>query len=165
MKRTRLSVAGFALAVAAALLVGSAVAYFSASGTGNAAAAVTKLTAPTISAATPAAGGAVTLTWGAVTPPGEGTVTYYVTRDGGEPAGNCPGKPAPTSVTTCVDGAVPIGEHTYEVTALWRTWEARSAAKTAKITVGTVVAFTVASSATSIALCQSSHATHAEAGR
>ncbi len=160
MKRARLSgVAGFAVAVAAVLLVGSAVAYFSANGTGNAAAAVTKLTAPTITAATPASGGAVTLTWSAVTPPGEGPVSYYVTRDGGEPAGNCPGKPAPGAVTTCVDGAVPIGEHTYELTAVWRTWEATSSGKTAKITVGTVVAFTVAASAASITAGGSSNLT------
>jgi hypothetical protein len=160
MKRARLSgVAGFALAVACVLLVGNAVAYFSANGAGSAAGAVSKLTAPTISAATPAAGGAVTLTWGAVTPPGEGAVTYYVIRDGGEPAGTCPGKPTPTAVTTCVDGAVPIGEHVYEVTAVWHSWEATSSAKTAKITVGTVVAFTVAASATSITAGGSSNLT------
>jgi len=160
MKRARLSgVAGFALAVACVLLVGNAVAYFSANGAGSAAGAVSKLTAPTISAATPAAGGAVTLTWSAVTPPGEGAVTYYVTRDGGEPAGNCPGKPAPSAVTTCIDGTVPIGEHTYEVTAVWHTWEAKSSGKTAKITVGTVAAFTVAASATSITAGGSSNLT------
>jgi hypothetical protein len=160
MKRARLSgVASFALAVACVLLVGNAVAYFSANGAGSAAGAVTKLTAPTISTATPAAGGAVTLTWGAVTPPGEGAVTYYVTRDSGEPAGNCPGKPAPTAVTTCIDGAVPIGEHVYEVTAVWHSWEATSSGKTAKITVGTVVAFTVAASATSITAGGSSNLT------
>jgi hypothetical protein len=160
MKRARLSsVTGFALAVAGVFLVGNAVAYFSASGAGSAAGAVSKLAAPTISAATPAAGGAVTLTWSAVTPPGEGAVAYYVTRDGGEPSGNCPGEPAPSAVTTCVDGAVPIGEHTYEVTAVWHSWEATSSAKTAKITVGTVVAFTVAASATSITAGGSSNLT------
>src|SRR6476620_11611153 len=159
-KRVRSSgVAGFLIGVLAIALAGNAVAYFSGRGTGNAAAAVSKLTAPTISAATPAAGGAVTLTWGAVTPPGEGTVTYYVRRDGGEPAGNCPGKAAPTAVTTCVDGAVPIGEHTYEVTAVWHTWEATSAGKTAKITVGVVTSFTVAASATSIVAGGSSNLT------
>jgi hypothetical protein len=146
----RSGIAGFLLGVLAIALAGTAIAYFSGSGAGNAAAAVSKLTAPTITAATPAAGGAVSLTWSAMTPPGEGTVTYYVTRDGGEPAGNCPGKPAPTAATSCTDGAVPIGEHTYEVTALWRTWAATSAGKTAKITVGTVTSFTVAASATSI---------------
>lgn len=150
-KRMRRSgIAGFLLGLLAIVLAGSAVAYFSGSGAGNAAAAVSKLTAPTITTATPAAGGAVSLSWSAMTPPGEGTVTYYVTRDGGEPAGNCPRKSGPTGVTSCTDGAVPIGEHTYEVTALWRTWEATSAGKTAKITVGTVASFTVAASATSI---------------
>jgi len=151
MKRVRFGgVAGVLLGAFTLALAGSAIAYFSGNGTGNAAAAVSKLTAPTISAATPAAGGAVTLTWGAVTPPGEGAVTYFVTRDGGVPAGNCPAQAAPTAVTTCIDGAVPIGEHVYEVTAVWRSWEAEGAAKTAKITVGTVVAFTVSASATSI---------------
>jgi hypothetical protein len=151
MKRVRLSgFAGLLLAAAAIALAGSALAFFSANGTGNAAAAVSKLTAPTITAATPAAGGAVTLTWSAVTPPGEGTVTYYVTRDGGKPGGNCPDQTAPTAVTTCIDGAVPIGEHTYVVTAVWHTWEAKGEGKTAKITVGVVTNFTVSASATSI---------------
>ncbi len=89
----RLCAAGLAAVLLAALAVtvgSSALAYFSGEGSGSASAAVTKLTAPTISAATPAAGGTVTLTWGAVTPPGAGSVTYSVTRDGGNPAGTCP---------------------------------------------------------------------------
>jgi hypothetical protein len=160
MKRVRLSgVAGILLGAIAIALAGTAIAYFSGSGTGNAAAAVSKLTAPTITAATPAAGGAVTLTWGAVTPPGEGTVTYYVTRDGGKPGGTCPDQTAPAAVTTCIDGAVPIGEHTYTVTATWRSWEAEGAAKTAKITVGTVTSFTLSASATSIVAGGSSNLT------
>ncbi|HKH64199.1 MAG TPA: hypothetical protein VKA35_01915 [Solirubrobacterales bacterium] len=151
MRRPRLSgFAGCLVAVGAIALAASAFAYFSVNGTGNAAAAVTKLTAPTITAATPAAGGAVTLTWSAMTPPGEGTVSYYVKRDGGIPGGNCPSQSSPSGVTTCIDGAVPIGEHTYEVIALWRTWEATSSGKTAKITTGAVAAFTVAASATAI---------------
>ena len=60
--------ASLGVAVVAAS-AGSALAYFSATGAGNAAAAVSKLTAPTITAATPAAGGTVALTWGAVTRP------------------------------------------------------------------------------------------------
>jgi hypothetical protein len=160
MKRLRLTgVSGSIIAVTVAALAGSALAYFSDDGAGNAAAAVSKLNAPTITAATPAAGGAVTLTWSAVTPPGEGAVTYYVTRDGGKPAGNCPDQTAPTTVTTCIDGAVPIGEHTYEVIALWRSWQAKSTAKTAKITIGAVVAFTVSASATSIVAGGSSNLT------
>ncbi len=150
MRPRKTGVAGFLLALVAVAVAGSALAFFSANGTGSASAAVTKLTAPTITAATPAAGGAVTLTWSAMTPPGEGTVSYYVERDGGTPAGNCPSQSSPSGVTTCVDGAVPIGEHTYEVVALWRTWEATSSGKTAKITTGVTTAFTVSASASSI---------------
>ncbi|HEX3041131.1 MAG TPA: hypothetical protein VHP56_03470 [Solirubrobacterales bacterium] len=151
--------AGLLLCSITVALAGSAIAYFSGNGAGNAAAAVSKLNAPTITAATPAAGGAVTLTWGAVTPPGEGAVTYYVTRDGGKPGGTCPDQTAPTAVITCVDGAVPIGEHTYVVTAVWHTWEAAGAGKTAKITVGAVASFTVSASATSIVAGGSSNLT------
>lgn len=160
MRRVRATrIAGVLITVAAVAMAGDAIAYFSGNGTGNAAAAVSKLTAPTISAATPAAGGTVTLTWGAVTAPGEGSVTYYVTRDGGEPSGNCPDQEAPTTVTTCVDGSVPIGEHTYVVTAVWHTLETSSSAKTAKVTVGAVTSFTVSASATSIVAGGSSNLT------
>src|SRR6478752_1785498 len=111
MKRVRLSgFAGLLLSVVAIALAGSAIAYFSASGTGNAAAAVSKLTAP-------------------------------------------------TAVTTCVDGAVPIGEHTYVVTAVWHTLETSGSGKTAKITVGAVASFTVSASATSIVAGGSSNLT------
>jgi len=160
MKRLRLTgVAGCLVAATIVALAGSAIAYFTANGAGNAAAAVTKLTAPTISTATPAAGGTVTLTWGAVTPPGEGHVTYYVKRDGGAPAGNCPSQSAPTAVTTCTDGAVPIGEHTYEVTAVWHTWEATSAGKTAKVTIGVATNFTISASPTALTAGGSSNLT------
>ena len=160
MKRVRLSgVAGSILVVALLALVASALSYFTANGTGNASAAVSQLTAPTITAATPAAGGTVALTWNAMTAPGEGTVTYYVTRDGGKPAGNCPEQSAPTAVTTCTDGSVPIGEHTYTVTAIWRTWQATSAGKTAKVTIGAAASFTVSASATSITAGGSSNLT------
>lgn len=147
----RLSAAGLAVSLLAALAVafgGSALAYFSSSGSGTALAAVTKLTAPTISAATAAAGGTVTLTWGAVTPPGTGSVTYYVTRDGGTPAGTCPAKAAPTTVVTCKDSGLSIAEHTYTVTALWHTWTAVSGTKTATVTVGEATKFTISANTT-----------------
>lgn len=140
---------GLAATLLAALTVamgGSALAYFSSVGSGSASAAVTKLTAPTISAATPAAGGTVTLTWGAVTPPGTGSATYYVTRDGGDPAGNCPINTTPTTVTTCKDSGVAVGEHTYRVTATWETWTAVGAAKTASVTIGEATKFTISGS-------------------
>jgi hypothetical protein len=145
----RLCTAGLATTLLAALVVavgGSALAYFSGAGSGSASAAVTKLTAPTISAATPAVGGTVTLTWGAVTPPGATSVTYYVTRDGGNPAGNCPIETAPTTVITCKDSGVAVGEHTYTVTAKWKTWTAVGAAKKASVTIGEATKFTISGS-------------------
>jgi hypothetical protein len=145
----RLSAAGLAAAMLALLAValgGSALAYFSSEGSGSASAAVTKLTAPTISAATPAAGGTVTLTWGAVTPPGTGSVTYFVSRDGGNPAGTCPTAAAPTTVITCKDSGVAVGEHVYRVTALWETWTAVGGTKTANVTIGETTQFTISGS-------------------
>jgi hypothetical protein len=131
---------GGALAVALLLATasGTALAYFTTTGAGSTSAGVSKLTAPTISTATPVAGGTVALTWGAITPPGTGTVTYAVTRDGGVPAGNCPSSAAPIAVTTCTDSGVEIGTHSYTVTAKWRSWSAASTAATAQITVGPV---------------------------
>lgn len=137
-----------ALAGLAALAGSSALAYFSGGGSGTASAAVTTLTTPTISAATPVAGGMVTVTWGAVTPPGTGSVTYYVTRDGGEPAGTCPTQKEPKAVTTCKDEEVSIGEHSYKVVAVWQSWSKTSAAKAAKVTVGEAVKFTISGSTT-----------------
>jgi hypothetical protein len=143
----RLCGAGLAAALLVAVTVGGdALAYFSSVGSGSASAAVTKLTAPTISTATPAAGGTVALTWGAVTPPGAGSVTYYVTRDGGNPAGTCPTKAAPTAALTCTDSGLAIGEHTYSVTARWNSWTAVGGSKTANVTVGEATKFTISGS-------------------
>lgn len=148
MRRTGpLRVAGIVLAVMlSSVLAGGALAYFSTSGVGSALAAVKALSAPTISAATPG-GGAVTLTWGAVTAPGPGTVTYSVKRDGGEVGGSCPGTAEPESVLTCIDGGVAIGNHSYTVTARWRSWSATSSSSAAKVTFGeaTDLALTAAS--------------------
>ena len=73
-----------------------------------------------------------------------------MTRDGGEPAGNCPGEAAATTVKTCVDEKVPVGKHSYEVTALWHTWEATSTAKSVEVSIGATAYFTVSATATSI---------------
>lgn len=150
MRRLLSSVAFALLAIGAVVVAGSAVAYFSSKGTGSAQAAVTKLTAPTISAVT-VTGSAVALTWGAVTPPGSGTVRYYVTRDGGQPAGTCATPVAPQTATKCTDAGLVIGEHTYTVTATWETWTATGGAKTAKTTVGPATQFTIAASNTTLA--------------
>lgn len=136
------------LLIAAVAIGGNALAFFTSSGSGTASAAVTKLNATTISAATAAAGGTVSLTWGAVTAPGAGSVTYYVTRDGGDAAGTCPTKAAPTTVVTCKDSGVAIGEHSYTVTAIWETWSAVSAVKKATVTIGETTKFTISGSTT-----------------
>ncbi|MFL5872808.1 MAG: beta strand repeat-containing protein [Solirubrobacterales bacterium] len=150
MKRLASPALAIVVASVTVVLGGSALAYFSSQGLGTAQAAVGKLTAPTISAATPAAGGTVTLTWGAVTPPGPESVRYYVTRDGSAAAGTCPTAAAPTTVITCKDAGVPIGEHIYVVTAVWETWSAVSGAKTANVTVGEATKFTISGSASSM---------------
>ncbi|HEY1855605.1 MAG TPA: hypothetical protein VGG40_13560 [Solirubrobacterales bacterium] len=148
-RAVRPAVALATLAIWMAALTGTAFAWFASTGGGSVQITASTLTAPTISAATAAAGGTVTLTWGAVTAPGSGTVGYYVTRDGGEPAGNCPTRAEPeSSITTCKDAEVPIGEHSYKVVAVYHGWTRTSAAKTAKVTIGETVKFTISGSTT-----------------
>jgi hypothetical protein len=135
-------IAGAALAIALiGMASGTAVAYFSTTGAGDASAGISKLSTVTITAATPAAGGTVTLSWSAVTAPGSGAVTYAVSRDGGKPEGTCPGFSSKTSVTTCIDSGLDVGTHSYVVTAYWRSWSGTSATSTAKITVGPATHF------------------------
>lgn len=139
--------AGVAASAVAIALSVSAFAYFSGDGVGTASAGVGKLTAPAITTVTPAAGGTVALAWGAVTAPGEGAVQYFVSRDGGDPAGTCAAPAVPAAATSCKDAAVPIGTHTYTVTAVWRSWSATSNAVTAKITVGEPTHFAISAAA------------------
>ncbi len=124
------------LVILAATVSGTAVAYFSTSGTGSAAAGVSKLSTPLITAATPAAGGTVALSWSAVSAPDSGTVTYSVSRNGGSPAGTCPSSASPAAVTSCTDSGLEPGTYSYVVTATWRSWTSASAVSQAKITVG-----------------------------
>ncbi len=94
---------GAAVAAVTVTAVGvSAWAYWTSIAEGSGPVSGTTLEAPT---PTMAAGPeAVNLSWTPVTPPAPGTVTYYVRRDGGTPAGNGPTSAAPTSVTSCTDG-------------------------------------------------------------
>jgi hypothetical protein len=129
-----------ALTVAATALLAAALdasAYVTASGSGSARASVTTLAASTITRASTAAG-SVTLTWSAVTAPATGSVTYYVSRDGGAASAACPSAAAPTSATSCTDTGVSAGAHQYTVTAVWRTWTRTSAA--ANVTLASGVA-------------------------
>jgi hypothetical protein len=127
-----------------------ALAYFTATGSGTASAAVSQLSSPAITAATPAAGGTVALTWKAVTAPGAGTVKYYLTRNGGQPAGTCPVVSSPQAVTSCTDSGLSPGTYEYVVTAVWSSWDVSSAVATAKVTVGPAAQFSLSGSASTM---------------
>src|ERR1700747_648216 len=91
------SVALAAAVSAGSQLTGTALAYWPGlAGEGSGKVVLGSLAAPPITSATPG-GEAASLTWSAVTAPGSGTVEYYVTRDGGSPAGTCPSKTAPST--------------------------------------------------------------------
>jgi hypothetical protein len=126
---------------------GSALGYYTSSGTGNGSKVVGSLTVPTISAATPAVGGTVALTWAkGSTPTG---VAYYVTRNGGAPGGNCPTQAVPQNdISTCTDSGLEPGTYTYKVFAKYRTFSATSAGVEAKVTVGPADHFLLAVAST-----------------
>jgi hypothetical protein len=109
--------------------------YWSAVGNGGGSANVATLAAPTITAAT-AGAETVELSWSAVSAPGEGTVEYYVTRDGASPSAACPSASAPSSVSSCTDTNVPVGTHKYAVTALWRSWSTEGEAHSVTVSFG-----------------------------
>jgi len=132
--RGRLLKLGLPTLAVLAVAVG-AWAYWSTGGSGSASANVGTFTAPTITSATPGAG-TVALSWSGVTPPGSGSVAYYVTRDGGSAGTACPSSSSPSSVTSCTDAGVSAGDHTYTVTAVWRTWTATSASASVHLASG-----------------------------
>ncbi len=127
-------------------------AYWSAQGTASASASVAPFTAATLTA-TPGAG-AVELSWTKVTPPGEGSVRYYVTRLG-EALGagsSCPSTRATAKTEAelgargCSDEPVAVGEtRRYTVTAVWRTWTAESSEQSATVTYGPVTQLVLSS--------------------
>ncbi len=121
--------------MALSLLAAGAIAYWSNTGQANASAILATLPSPTISSATPGAQ-TVELAWSAITPPANGTVEYFVARDGGAPSSGCPSSSSRSTVTSCTDTGVSIGTHEYTVTAVWRTWTATSTAKSAVVAYG-----------------------------
>jgi hypothetical protein len=122
-----------ALTVLAVLgLSAAAFAFWRGQGSGTASGSVGTLSAPVIGTLTPGPGTAE-INWSAVTPPGSGAVSYYVSRDGGSPAGNCPTASAPGALTSCTDSGVSAGAHEYTVTAVWRSWTARSGAASVEV--------------------------------
>jgi hypothetical protein len=126
---------------------GSALSYYTSNGSGSGEKVLGSLTVPTISAATPAAGGTVALTWAkGSTPTG---VAYYLTRNGGAPAGSCPTQSEPQNdISTCTDAGLEPGTYTYKVFAKYRTWSATSATVEAKVTIGPADHFVLAVAST-----------------
>ena len=120
-RRTWLSLGGGLLLAFA--LVSNVHAYWTTSGAGIGDGTAGTLAAPAVSGI--AGPGIVSLSWTAVTPPGTGTVAYYVTR-GGDAGGNCPTSAAPAPVLTCTDSGLSAGTYTYTVTAVWRSWTSGS---------------------------------------
>jgi hypothetical protein len=125
---------------------GTAIAYFTTNGAGESETkTITALTQPTITTATPAAGGTVTLNWATVTAPGTGSVSYKVERNGGGANGTCA---STLSLTNCVDSGLKAGTYTYVVTAKWRSWSATSSGKAATVAVGPVHHFVLSAATT-----------------
>ncbi len=139
---------GVALALAVTSLTAAAAAYWVAAGTGTSLAGVSDLPSPTLTAT--AGGETVQLEWTAVTPPGSGAVTYYVTGEGGTPGTGCPTAGAPTTVTSCTETGVSIGVHTYEITAVWRSWTSASEKQSVTVTSGPATHLVLAASKTEL---------------
>jgi hypothetical protein len=118
-----------AFSLLAITATGTAIAYFTTTGAGNSnPAVVSAIAKPTITAATAATGGTVALTWGAVTAPGSGTVTYTVSRNGEKADGTCS---STLTALSCTDSGLEPGTYSYVVTAKWRSWTASSSTKAA----------------------------------
>lgn len=137
------AIAAAVCAVALVAAVSDANAYWTAAGRASASASVTALPASTVTATNTGAG-AVALRWSAVTAPASGTVTYWISRDGGAASAACPSAAAPTTATSCTDTGVAAGAHSYVVTAVWRSWTKASAGARVIVAYGvaTQLAFT-----------------------
>jgi hypothetical protein len=139
MRRLSSSIAAIAAFVLLTMSAAStAVAYFTTTGTGASAPSVVSAIAKPVVVATPATGGTVTLTWGEVTAPGTGNVTYTVSRNGEKAGGTCS---TTLSVLTCTDSGLEPGTYNYVVTAKWRSWTATSSTKVATVAVGPIDRF------------------------
>ena len=117
------------IAVLALILapVGAASAYWPATGTGTAVSTTAVLPAPTDVTVPATSTGDVTVAWtpssGSPSPTG-----YFVTRTAGAVTVNVCGSSAAVLLTgtSCVDPALADGTYSYRVTAVFRTWTARS---------------------------------------
>jgi hypothetical protein len=145
--RRRVSIPWLSALAIAAISSGVSWAYFTSVGSGTSAGSVTSLSAPAITGATPGPG-TVALNWSAVTAPGSGSVSYYVTRDGGAPGGNCPTSSSPSSVTSCTDSGLSPGTYSYTVTVQWRTWTATSSPTNVTVSTGVATQLSLSAGST-----------------
>lgn len=129
---TRRRVKVVAASTLALLAVSAAAwAFLTALGIGFGSASAGSLAAPTnVTVPSTVSGSTVHVSWTAPTPPGSGTVSYYVQRyAGATPSAACGTTPSSVITTTsCDDTSVSPGTYTYKVTALWRTWTKQSVA-------------------------------------
>jgi hypothetical protein len=109
---------------------GLAYAYFTSQGGGAGAVTTGSLAIPVMNTATPGAG-TVALTWGAVPPPATGSVSYFVTANGGiPPGGTCGTSGSPIAATTCIVTGLSAGNSSFTVTAAWNSFTSTSAPPT-----------------------------------
>ncbi len=130
MRRLAVRLGQVALCLAVlTVLATAALAYFSATGTGSAQAAVATIVAPS-NLTLLQSGSSITLSWGAATLSSGGAVQgYRVKRSDGT---DICGVPTLTTSLQCTDAAVPAGSFSYTVTAVYKTWA--SAATSSSIT-------------------------------
>ena len=158
LRARRLSI--LAVLIGALAAVTGAWAYFASTGNATASASVGTLAAPSITSATSGAG-TTTLAWSPVSPPaGTVAVGYYVQRDNGAPAGNCPTSAATaTPGTSCTDSGLPAGQHSYKVIAVWQSWTAMSTTSTATLASGAPTSISVVSGSGQSATVNTAYAT------
>jgi len=134
----------FVSLMAALLGIAPAAAYWSATGSASASAATGTIAAPVDVTVPATATTDVPVSW---TPGAEGIAPagYYVTRHTGDTTvAACASSPAVlVEATNCTDSAVPDGEYSYVVTAVYGSWTAASSASTVVSVVnGSQLAFT-----------------------
>lgn len=114
------------LAAAAPLcLAGLAMAYWAHSGTGSLSLTAATLVPPASVAVPAYSQGTVPVSWSAATPPaGQAISGYYVTRTNGSSAIPACGTSSSslTAARSCSDTGVPVGSWTYQVVAVFRSW-------------------------------------------
>jgi hypothetical protein len=144
------TIAGLIAAVLAAVLgIGTAWAFWTAQGSGNAAANVATFNPPTNVTATSTVGsGTVGLSWSAASlSTGSAPTGYYVSRINDSSSASAPAcgssPAAPVTGTSCNDTGVADGTYHYSVTAVYHSWTAVSGASNSVTVVNTRPSVTV----------------------